>query len=416
MTRPWDWSALDLDADPVPGSVPDVRATAQEARGTADLIAHQSTALRSASARSGDGWQGQAAREFRLAAEPLADAIAKAERRYRDLARALDAYADGLDQLQPQVDAALERAEDAWLAHRRADLAASDAEAGSPEEQDHRDATERAERDLAAERALLRRLVGDGPVGADGEFGALNDALVAAVELAGDDELKDTWWDDVKQKIHESRVVLDGVRDFLKAMGPVLMVLAFVPVIGQVAAAAGIIATVASLLITTVQALAGDATAEEVRDELIATGLTVVGFGAARSANAALTGIRRSVIDSGSARAAHGLSGPAATRATARRRAELTIEAERIAGPGGVGVLDEIFTGGAAAMMLTRGLSIGGPRAKELLAPGVLNGLVNGVPGFVGTASDAVDLWHVAGRLRHHEYVSGLRRVHVGSL
>lgn len=421
MSRPWDWSALGLDGDPVPGSAADVRATATEARGTADLIAEQSGTLRTASSRSGDAWEGEAAQEFRLAAGPLADAIAKAEQRYRDLAAALDDYASGLEDLQPQVDGALERAQDAARARRQADLTWADAEPGSPQEQDHRDALDRADADLDAEKALLRRLVGLGGVGDDGEFGELNDALVRAVARAGDDDLRDTWWDEVKQTIHESRGWLNVVHDVLTALGPVLLIVAIAfPVAAFVI---GLAAAAVMLTITALLAASGDATAADVAADVAGLGLACVGLGAARAMAAATKVTRQSVIASSAAHGAEGAAkgvparkaAAATRRAVEKRTAEMNAYADRWSTSRAVKIADGLLTGGVLELQLMRraGAHIGDLGARNYRA-GMITGLTTGVTGDVGLAIDAREIIGNVREFHEGTYWSSKVRVRVG--
>ena len=423
MSRPWDWSAVGLDADPVPGSAADVRATAQEARGTADLIARQATALRSVSARSDDAWRGEAAREFRLAAAPLADAIAKAEGRYRDLAGALETHADGLELLQSQADAALERAEDARQALRRADVVAAGAEPGSAEEQDHRDAQDRADRDLEAERALLRRIAGDGPVGSAGEFGALNDALVAAVELAGDDELKDTWWDEVKQGIHESRGWMNTLHDALTALTPLLLLVAMVfPVF---AFAAGLVVAALMLAITLALTAAGDATMEDVGADVVGLGAACFGLGALRAVGTATRVTRQSVISSSASRAAKASrAGAPARKAAARERQahldasqRLGREADAISADVTVRIVDGLVTGGALELhLMSKVGSQMGPAARRHYRDGIITGLSNGLLGAASGVADGKAALEEYGEVQRGTYWSSKLAIHVGSL
>lgn len=418
MSRPWDWSALGLDADPVPGSAPDVRATATEARGTADLIAEQTGTLRTASSRGGEAWEGEAAQEFRLAAQPLADAIAKAERRYRDLAAALDDYARGLEDLQPQVDAALERAEDAERARRRADLTGADAEPGSTQEQDHRDALDRADADLAAEKALLRRLVGLGAVGEDGEFGELNDALVRAVARAGDDELRDIWWDEVKQTIHESRGWLNVTKDVLGWIGTISSVVAmFAGPLAPLFIGISIGAGVCSLFITLAESLAGDATAGDVLTDLAGVGLSFIGLGAGVQVARANLKLTESVVHTTAGRATAGMTRGRATDALRREiKSGLETRASALSRNTWLDVDDAFFSGGLIRLARTRNLGEVGPSGEIHYRTGVwwagtaaASNLVNNASFISGTAQQV-------GSVVNGTYWRDKTRVSVGSL
>ncbi|WP_396599809.1 hypothetical protein [Frigoribacterium sp. R86507] len=399
MSRPWDWSPLDLASDPVPGDPTDIRSSAVAARATSTLIETQSRRLRRLA--KAEGWDSESGRTFTTSAEPLADAIDKAKQRYLDLATALDTYADGLEELQRQADAARLDADEAKEARRTADKFVVPGET-DPFEIDRQEAArtravDLADTDLADAKAVITRLVGTGG-DTDGEYGALNDRAIAAIRLAGDDELRDTWWDGVKQVVHDARGVLGAIKDVLNALGPLLAAVGLAVAllggpIGWIIIA-GIAVAAASLAITSAQAMAGDATQEDVIADLIGLGMAIVGLQSLNAMKFAVAGATRSIASSAASRAgaARAASVPARKAESARKAAEESAEsavfrsANAAARHPGVITADSLLTGGWAELWSVLRLGRGGPAASEMRARGITWALAGGA----ANASDLV--------------------------
>ena len=130
MARPTDWSAVGMQLDPVPGDPAEIRQSASSARSIEQAIAEQVRRLNSL--KDGKGWESESGTKFHDSAGDLAGAIEKAKGRYTELAAALDQWADGLEGLQREADAALLQAQDARDAHRAAANQTITAEADSP--------------------------------------------------------------------------------------------------------------------------------------------------------------------------------------------------------------------------------------------------------------------------------------------
>jgi hypothetical protein len=417
VSRPWDWSPLDLVAEPVPGDPVDIRSSAAAARATGTSIEKQSRRLRWLATT--EGWDSESGRTFTTAAEPLADAIDKAKQRYRDLASALDTYALGLTDLQRQADIARLDADEAREARRAADkyIVPGETDPFEIERQEaaRSRAVDLADTDLAAAKAVITRLVGTGG-DTDGEYGALVDRAVAAIRLAGDDELRDTWWDGVKQVVHDHRGLLGAIRDVLNALGPVLAVLSFVPVIGPFALGLGIAAAVVLLVITLAQAGAGDATPADVGAELLGVGLSIVGLGAAKGALMATSGMRRSIIDSVSARSLAGVTAKAAKKRRVVERRAISGRLDAVAKSPAVTALDNLLLGGAAEMFAMRRVAAGGPKARELFVPGVVSALTNGLLGAGQNVQALLSTGRTASDITVGNYWAEKTKIHVGSL
>ena len=430
MTRPLDWSALDLASDPTPGRPDDIRAAATDARGTAQLIESQVADLRRLG--TAEGWDADSGRTFATEAPVLADAIGRAQARYEGLAAALDTYAAGLDGLQRRADAALADAESAAAAGRRARALTIDAVPGTLEEVDQTETRDRAiavsSDDRDAARAVVRQLVGHGD-GGGGELAALDDALVVALASAGDDDLKDSWLDPAKQFVHDNRGVITVVKDVLKTLGPVLTVAAiFVPIAAVPALlAVGLALAAVTLLLTLAQTVAGDATVGDVLTDLVDVGMAVVGLGGARAVASAVSATRTSVVASSSMAAARrAVAGPVPNRkaaavfqrARSTEAARVTGKADAIAASLTTRVLDGLVTGGASELVQLRRLATGGggPLAAQVWRPGIAWAATVGPYGAVDFVRSGVETIEHLRDYRSGTYWDKKTAIHVGGV
>lgn len=424
MARPTDWSAVGMQLDPVPGDPAEIRQSASSARSIEQAIAQQVERLNSL--KDGEGWESESGEKFRDSAGDLAGAIEKAKGRYTQLAAALDEWANGLEGLQREADAALLQAQDAQDAHRAAANQTITADADTPEHQDQVDAQDRAlsaaQGDIDAAKAIIHRLAGAG--GQSGEYGDLADRVAGRIRDGADDGMKDGWFDHVKQAIHDAKGVLEVIKSILNVVALVLVVAAVIvamaiPGVNLIAfAIAGLVVSSIVFGITAAQATAGDASASDVAWAAVGVAASAVGLGAAKAATSALPAMTRSVAQSGarsaanSARAAGIAEGPIYSA----KYAELQARAAEVSGKTWVTIVDNSLTNGAIAPVLIRQLAAGGPVATEMLpkilVPAVTasvlgaKGLWDGVNDF---ADDVHDLWT-------GDYWKNVTSVEVGSL
>ncbi|MGN6409475.1 MAG: hypothetical protein ACTHMH_14080, partial [Curtobacterium sp.] len=87
MARPSDWSAVDMQLDPVPGDPAEIRQSASSARSIEQAITEQVNRLNSL--KDGEGWESESGRKVRDSAGDLAGASETAKGRYSELADAL---------------------------------------------------------------------------------------------------------------------------------------------------------------------------------------------------------------------------------------------------------------------------------------------------------------------------------------
>uniref|UniRef100_A0A942SWK7 WXG100 family type VII secretion target n=1 Tax=Neobacillus citreus TaxID=2833578 RepID=A0A942SWK7_9BACI len=424
MARPTDWSAVGMQLDPVPGDPAEIRQSASSARSIEQAIAEQVRRLNSL--KDGEGWESESGTKFRDSAGDLAGAIEKAKGRYTELAAALDQWADGLEGLQREADAALLQAQDAQDAHRAAANQTITADADTPEHQDQVDAQDRAltaaQSDIDAAAAIVRRI--GGPFGEEGEYGELAGRVADRIRRGADDGLKDGWFDHVKQAIHDAKGVLEAIKSILNVVALVLVVAAVIvalaiPGVNLIAfAVAGLIVSSVVFGITAAQAAAGDATTSDVIWAAVGVAASAVGLGAAKGAASSLPAMTRSVAQSGARSAANSAraSGIAEGPIYSAKYAELQARAAELSGKAWVTVVDNSLTNGAIAPVLIRQLAAGGPVAQQMfpkiLVPAVTasvlgaKGLWDGVHDF---ATDVHDLWT-------GDYWKNVTSVEVGSL
>lgn len=427
MARPSDWSAVGMQLDPVPGDPAEIRQSASSARSIEQAIAQQVERLNSL--KDGEGWESESGEKFRDSAGDLAGAIEKAKGRYTQLAAALDQWADGLEGLQREADAALLQAQDAQDAHRAAANQTITADEDTPEHQDQVDAQNRAlsaaQGDIDAAAAIVRRI--GGPFGEEGEYGELAGRVADRIRQGADDGLKDGWFDHVKQAIHGARGVLNVIKDALDAVGTVLLVVTvvaaiFFPAALPVIALIGLAVAGAKLLITATQSMAGDASAGDVGKDAIGFALAAVGFGAAKYASSAMGMLRGAVGETRAASAA-----AAARNSNAGVGGELTAflrggdagirEAEAIGRKPLTAFLDTFVTGGlmetAQVLKLAPDSALAREAAKHAaLANGVVAG--SGLPSLPGLPESVENV--VSAGTDWDGYWKSKSEIHVGSL
>ncbi|KIQ06640.1 MULTISPECIES: putative T7SS-secreted protein [Curtobacterium] len=427
MARPTDWSAVDLPIDPVPGDAAEIRQSASGARSIEQAITEQVNRLNSL--KDGEGWESESGTKFRDSAGDLAGAIEKAKGRYTQLAAALDDWANGLEGIQQEADAALARAQEARDAHRAAAGQTLTAAPDTPEHQDQVDAQDRAvdaaQSDIDAAKAIIFRLAGR--FGEEGEYGDLASQVADRIRSGADDGLKDGWFDHVKQAIHDARGVLNVIKDALDAVGSVLLVVTviaaiFFPAALPVIALIGLAVAGAKLLITATQSMAGDATAKDVGDDAIGFALAAVGFGAAKYAGSAMGMLRGAVGETRAASAAAaartanaGVGGEMS--AFLRGAGEGVREAEAVGRKPLTALLDTYVTGGLMETTQVLKLAPDSALAREAATRAALaNGVVagSGLPGLpdlpepVETVITAATDWN--------GYWKTKSEIHVGSL
>ncbi|MDT0267680.1 RHS repeat-associated core domain-containing protein [Streptomyces sp. DSM 44915] len=111
MSRPSDWSPVDMDRDPTPGDPDEVRALAEELQEFADDVGEALGKIRGmAGERAMLDWAGLSADAFRREFDGVPDNLTKLEESYSLCSQALNAYWPKLQNAQGMADRALDRA------------------------------------------------------------------------------------------------------------------------------------------------------------------------------------------------------------------------------------------------------------------------------------------------------------------
>ncbi|MDT0307400.1 RHS repeat-associated core domain-containing protein [Streptomyces sp. DSM 44917] len=117
MSRPSDWSPVDLDRDPTPGDPEEIRELAEELQDFADDVGEALGRIRGmASDRAVQEWAGLSAEAFRAEFDGVPGNLDKLQRSYDMAADALARYWPELQTAQGMADRALQRAIDAQAA------------------------------------------------------------------------------------------------------------------------------------------------------------------------------------------------------------------------------------------------------------------------------------------------------------
>lgn len=113
MSRPTDWSPVQMSSDPTPGDATAVAALARRYHDTAQAISDQAARLKSLQSGTSGQWVGKSGDVFRQHAGDLADRITKAHSRYQAAGDALATFARDMTGHQNDADRALAKAQSA---------------------------------------------------------------------------------------------------------------------------------------------------------------------------------------------------------------------------------------------------------------------------------------------------------------
>jgi hypothetical protein len=273
--RPGDWELLGHGSDPVPGSPDEIGVEATHYQGVAQDIADQVLRLRAIATTGGQAaLQGEYADALAECADELAQDLDKAHHRFAVVGSQLSSWQPSLQQARDQTGQQLLRAEDA-----EAQRFANQPQPGdhgdelTPEQQSavdvRRTRREAAESDLAAIRSEHERTM----TALDEDAAAVS----RAIRDAADDDLKDGFWDGVKDWVHRHAAVLTFIADICSWVVTVVAVIAlFCTPVGWVIALA-IVAGVAALALHSALAWSGDGSWVDVAFDAI--GLLTLGAG-----------------------------------------------------------------------------------------------------------------------------------------
>jgi hypothetical protein len=283
VSRPTDWSPL-ASSDPVPGEPVTITAEAKRLRDVATEIRSQIGRLRTIS--GDDTLKGQYAEKLRTAAGELAGQLEKTSGRYERVSGHLSSWAPELEYAQSESVKALQQAQSAeatrqanTVEHTQPNQAAPQP---TPEQQEaerrRRSALDSAQADLAAAQRQLQHAID--------HVRTKGGHVAGQIRAAIDDDVKDSWWDNVKDWVDRNKDWIKTVTDILSWVATALAVVAlFIPGLNIIALLA-IGLTVLVLAGHTLLAASGNGSWADVALDVFA----LATFGAGRLVTAGLRG------------------------------------------------------------------------------------------------------------------------------
>jgi hypothetical protein len=225
-SRPYDWTALGLDADPVPGDPDVVSAESRRLGQTAQELRAQIALLKQISQDT--TLKGQYASTLRAHAQQLSSDLDKVATRYEDVAEATGEWSGNLADAQAQSLTALNMAQGPYEQLRKlqapvqpaAGASAAAKQQYATDEQDYQQARSSAQAAMSDAQVLLTR--------ATGRRDTTGAAAAGKINGAAHDSLADSWWDQFKQEIG---AIADNLKTIATIIGYVATVCAILAVI-----------------------------------------------------------------------------------------------------------------------------------------------------------------------------------------
>ena len=283
-SRPYDWSPLGLDSDPVPGDPEAVSAESRRLAQTAQELRTQITMLQKIA--SDATLKGEYAGSLRAHAQQLSQDLGKVATRYESVADATGEWSGDLAEAQAASLTALRMAESPYEQLRRlqapqqppAGASTAVQEQYSVDKQQYRQAQSSAQ----AAMTDAQRLLGQ----ATGNRDTAGAAAARKISDASHDSLADNWWDQFKQIISH---IANNLKTIATVIGYIATACALLAVIltGPLALvflviAGGLVLT--ELGIHTILAATGDGSWVDVGLDVFA--LATLGYGGTLDAGA----------------------------------------------------------------------------------------------------------------------------------
>jgi len=248
--RPFDWSALGYDSDPVPGDPVVVRAGGQHYVEVADAMQNAANMLNALDAGSSTG--SQSVEALLKDRDNMVSEVTVAMYRYREAGEALIEYAYVLDRSQSVTYEALVIArnalESAAEARRLAGVCDAQAREGDGLLDDdvaagyarraaaHLSQAADYDAQVAAQKQVAAQAVADLEAAAQIAIGRIRGATSS-------DGLNDSWWDDIGAKIV---AIIADIADWVSTIAGILALIAsFIPIIGP--AIAGVLFAISAI-------------------------------------------------------------------------------------------------------------------------------------------------------------------------
>ncbi|AYG03079.1 hypothetical protein [Gryllotalpicola protaetiae] len=280
------WQAVGYGSDPVPGD-PDV-----VAQGGSDYLAVADAivgAKRRLEAIDLDGQISRAVDELLEKTGDVASDIGKAEARYRAAGQALTAYAPALRTAQDDSATALYRASSALQAsdsansNRQYYLTLAQSETDPASQLQYTNLAKQSGDDADDATASVAAWRSQIDAAAATRDAAAERAISHIQEITSHDGLKDSWWDNWGKDLLEKITDIAGI--VASIAGVLALCVAWIPVVGQVLAAALLVVTAVAAVINaignTVLAITGDRTWGQAIVSIIGAALCCLGIGGA---------------------------------------------------------------------------------------------------------------------------------------
>ena len=226
MGRPpgYQWQALGLDTDPVPGDPGRISQEAAHLAAVAKEISGQVAALHQMAAGGADGaLTGQYADTIHSSARDLADQLDKVVGRYQKVSSALSGWIPDLEQAQSMSLQALNEAGGPYRKLNQAVVLPGGSNLTAAQKQSvqtYHNAMKQAQGELDAAKALLGKATALRDNSASYHAGLINRAI--------DDGVKDSWWDQFKEWIDHYAWLIKDICTVLEVAAAVLAVLALI--------------------------------------------------------------------------------------------------------------------------------------------------------------------------------------------
>jgi hypothetical protein len=282
--RPYDWSPLGRDSDPVPGNPEAVSAESRRLGQTAQELRTQITMLQQIA--SDATLKGQYAGTLRAHAQQLSQDLGKVATRYESAADATDEWSGNLAEAQAASLSALRAAESPYEQLRRLQAPPPPSASASAvaQQQYATDKQQYQQAQSSAQAALTdaQRLLGQATTNRD-TSGA---AAARKISDASHDSLADSWWDQFKQMISS---IANNLKTIATVIGYIATICAILAVILTGPLALVFLLLAGGLLLTelgihTVLAATGNGSWVDVGLDVAA--LATLGYGAALDASA----------------------------------------------------------------------------------------------------------------------------------
>jgi hypothetical protein len=225
-SRPYDWTALGLDADPVPGYPDVVSAESRRLGQTAQELRAQIALLKQISQDT--TLKGQYAGTLRAHAQQLSTDLDKVATRYEDVAEVTSEWSGNLADAQAQSLTALNMAQGPYEQLRKlqapvqpaAGASAAAKQQYATDKQAYQQAQSSPQAAMSDAQVLLTR--------ATSHRDTTGAAAAGKINGAAHDSLADSWWDQFKQEIG---AIADNLKTIATIIGYVATVCAILAVI-----------------------------------------------------------------------------------------------------------------------------------------------------------------------------------------